>query len=382
MMTVEGEDPSSKQVQDLHISIQRLIQATRRGDAELMRLFREMDRVRGHERFGCCTMNDYVALVLGVDDVAARERMRVSRALGELSRLEEVLRNGQLSYAKVRAVTRVATVENEQEWINKALELTARELEWEVARSRKGDRGTHRFFHMKPMDREMTRLIIELPAEEMEMIHQAIEKIRRVAGGSVPPSEALLYMAAEMLNTEFDETRTADHFQVVVHVGKGCGDVGEGSSKNVSAETKVLPPAGEVQTECGKGWVSPEKVDQLMCDASIIMARHLDDGTIEVSDQGRTIPAATRRAVLWRDGRQCRVPGCRNRLWLDLHHHDPWWAGGEHSQANLITLCRQHHTALHEGRIRIARQRNPDDPVKFYAGQWEITSTGFDPTLG
>ena len=87
------------------------------------RLGKEEPLQHRHERFGCCTMNDYVALVLGVDDVASRERMRVSRALGELTRLEETLKNGQLSYAKVRAVTRVATVENEQEWINKALEL-------------------------------------------------------------------------------------------------------------------------------------------------------------------------------------------------------------------------------------------------------------------
>jgi len=39
--------------------------------------------------------------------------VRVARALGELPRLAEALARGELSYAKVRALTRVATHETE-----------------------------------------------------------------------------------------------------------------------------------------------------------------------------------------------------------------------------------------------------------------------------
>jgi hypothetical protein len=48
---------------------------------------------------------------VGLDPGAARERVRVARALGTLPALAEALACGQLSYAKVRALTRVATPE-------------------------------------------------------------------------------------------------------------------------------------------------------------------------------------------------------------------------------------------------------------------------------
>ncbi len=50
---------------------------------------------------------------MGLDLGAARERVRVSRALETLPLLSEALAHGQLSYAKVRALTRVATPETE-----------------------------------------------------------------------------------------------------------------------------------------------------------------------------------------------------------------------------------------------------------------------------
>src|SRR5437879_6357768 len=51
---------------------------------------------------------------VGLDPRAARERVRVARALGALPGLAEALARGELSYAKVRALTRVATPDTEE----------------------------------------------------------------------------------------------------------------------------------------------------------------------------------------------------------------------------------------------------------------------------
>src|SRR5262249_24618492 len=51
---------------------------------------------------------------VGLDPGAARERVRVARALGSLPRLSQALARGELSYSKVRALTRVATPETEE----------------------------------------------------------------------------------------------------------------------------------------------------------------------------------------------------------------------------------------------------------------------------
>jgi hypothetical protein len=64
------------------------------------------------------------------------------------------------------------------------------------------------------------------------------------------------------------------------------------------------------------------------------------------------IPPALRRAVLRRDERRCRVAGCRNATFLDLHHIQPRSEGGSHSADNLVTLCSAHHRALHRGELR------------------------------
>jgi hypothetical protein len=67
----------------------------------------------------------------------------------------------------------------------------------------------------------------------------------------------------------------------------------------------------------------------------------------------QTIPPALRRAVLLRDQQRCRVPGCRNSLFLDVHHVELRSEGGRNEFANLVTLCGAHHRAGHRGHLVI-----------------------------
>ena len=67
----------------------------------------------------------------------------------------------------------------------------------------------------------------------------------------------------------------------------------------------------------------------------------------------QTIPPATRRTVLRRDGGRCRVPGCRHAVFVEPHHIGLRSEGGDHDAENLITLCAAHHRAVHQGRLII-----------------------------
>ena len=80
-----------------------------------------------------------------------------------------------------------------------------------------------------------------------------------------------------------------------------------------------------------------------------------------------------RRAVLHRDHHRCRVPGCSNRLWLDLHHLEYFSAGGDNSEANLITLCSVHHQLLHDGRLGIERR---EEGLLFRFGDGRVVPDG------
>src|SRR4030095_3002978 len=80
--------------------------------ARLLALIREFD-ARGGWNTGFRSCAAWLSWRVGLDLGAARERVRVARALGSLPLLAEALARGQLSYAKVRALTRVATPETE-----------------------------------------------------------------------------------------------------------------------------------------------------------------------------------------------------------------------------------------------------------------------------
>jgi len=80
--------------------------------ARLLELIREFD-ARGGWNSGFRSCAAWLSWRAGLDLGAARERVRVARALGALPRLAEALARGELSYAKVRALTRVATPETE-----------------------------------------------------------------------------------------------------------------------------------------------------------------------------------------------------------------------------------------------------------------------------
>ena len=81
--------------------------------ARLLDLIREFDARKGwNTGFRSCAA--WLSWRVGLDLGAARERVRVARALPVLPRLARALARGELSYAKVRALTRVATSETEE----------------------------------------------------------------------------------------------------------------------------------------------------------------------------------------------------------------------------------------------------------------------------
>ena len=87
--------------------------------ARLLDLIREFD-ARGGWNNGFRSCAAWLSWRVGLDLGAARERVRVARALGTLPGLARALARGEVSYAKVRAVTRVATPETEERLLNVA----------------------------------------------------------------------------------------------------------------------------------------------------------------------------------------------------------------------------------------------------------------------
>ena len=101
--------------------------------------------------------------------------------------------------------------------------------------------------------------------------------------------------------------------------------------------------------------MAAETARRLSCDASVVALIENDDGEpLNVGRKTRTISAPLRRALNARD-KGCRFPGCANARYIDAHHVEHWANGGETKPSNLVSLCRFHHRAVHEGGYRIEK---------------------------
>src|SRR5947207_2508654 len=347
--------------------------------AHLLDLIREFDARAGwNTGFRSCA--EWLSWRVGLDRGAARERVRVARALGTLPRLARALARGELSYSKVRALTRVATPDTEERLLAVGRAGTAEHVERIVRGWRRVDRlaeaketarrHTSRALHVYQDEDGMVvirgRLAPEVGAALIQALTAAREALYHKAhaqhvpagtsGADVstePPTmpqqqaDALALIAETALRHGIDPGAPGERYQVVVHVDAPVLADADAPGQSV-LEDGVRVPA--------------ETSQRLACDASRVMMRHDPDGRIvEVGARTRTIPPALRRALHHRD-RGCRFPGCGLRFGQG-HHIRHWAHGGPTTLSNLALLCRRHHRAVHEEGYQVERQR--DGQLKF-----------------
>src|SRR5438093_7995200 len=96
------------------------------GTCRWLELVAEVDR---RDQLVGCTTAAWLAWRCGLTPRAAREHVRVARRLEELPLIHEAFAGGELSYAKVRALTRIADADSEAELLDLAYQLTASQLE-------------------------------------------------------------------------------------------------------------------------------------------------------------------------------------------------------------------------------------------------------------
>ena len=346
--------------------------------ARLLDLIREFDAREGwNTGFRSCA--EWLSWRVGLDPGAARERVRVARALGKLPLLSEALARGELSYAKVRALTRVATPETEARLLAVGRAGTAAQVERIVRGWRLVDRQAEareaarqhasRALHVHQDEDGTVVLRGRLAPEVGALLIRALDAARealyqRVRGARTfdspedpqedPPTlaqqqaDALALLAETALHHDLDPGAPGERYQVVVHV-----------DAPVLADPRH---PGQSVLEDGSR-VSAETSRRLACDVSRVVMRQDPDGRlVEIGTRTRTIPPALRRALQHRD-RGCRFPGCEVRV-TEGHHIRHWAAGGPTTLGNLVLLCRRHHRAVHEEGYRIAR--GPDGGLRFH----------------
>ena len=149
-------------------------------------------------RAGFLTCAQWLSWRIGVGPKAAREKVRVARALRELPRIDASFGRGELSYSKVRALTRVATPVTEQDLLDLALHATASQLDRLVrsyARCVESASVTRtpserRYVRRSEAFGSMVEIEMLLAPEEAAVVWEAIEAAsdRAPAGASGDPT--------------------------------------------------------------------------------------------------------------------------------------------------------------------------------------------------
>jgi 5-methylcytosine-specific restriction endonuclease McrA len=321
----------------------------------------------------------------------AREHVRVARAMRALPVIRGEFAAGRMSFAKVRALTRIATAATDADLAEMAGPMTASQLERfarahrHVSKLEAGPAEAERRLRWRLDDDGSLVLSVRLPPADGAVVLQALrasardlESVGEEAAARTSLADALVGISGAYLAGKIATASNPDIYQVIVHVGTDVLT----DPADVSAETppgapspdeRVGHPANPRRCHVEDGpALHPGTVRRMACQATLSWMLHDHDGTLlDVGRRHRVPPPALRRAVRERDGYRCRFPGCRSRR-VEIHHLQPWSKGGPTSLWNLILFCKCHHTIVHElgylitlgedGEITVTRPDGSDLP--------------------
>jgi hypothetical protein len=348
-----------------HEVLSRLARERAAADAEEGRWLLAALRSAAHVHLGYGTFGEYVERLFGYKPRSTQEKLRVAEALEELPAVARALETGGLNWSAARELKRVAVAETERDWLEVAQGKTVHQLEALVAGKSPGDTPSS----ANRPDARRHVLRFEVAPETLALFREAMNKLRR-SGTPLDDDSALMLMARHVLGGPGDEGRAS--YQIALSVCPECGtgrQQASGELVPVGAEVVAMAdcdgqhlgplPAsatneGPVANEGAHvGAKRPRERSEYQGDCP---ARGKGAGTPPKKDARakQTVTPATRRAVLRRDHERCAAPGCRNALFLDIHHVEPRSEGGGNEADNLITLCGVHHRAAHRGELVVA----------------------------
>ena len=331
---------------------------------EFLRALAESDRHRDWEDEGFGSCAEWLAWRIGITRGTANEKVRAAGALEDLPLISEAMSKGELSFSKVRAITRVATPDNESELLEFALAGSAANLErlvrgWKTLSrfdEQEAERIRHsrRCFSVFPDEDGMYvvrgRLDPEVGAALMRAVEAASDALFTEASKNnndgrhteeAPESaqlraDAVGLIAERALAAGFgaglgagagdgvgDQApisgSRAERYQVVLHV-EAATLAEEGRARPLRARGRHpncrgnCPTAG-VRREPGRGEPRRGQPGRGQPRRGRLNPGPGPMGSVlDVGRKTRTIPPALRRALDARD-RGCRFP----RVWAPLH---------------------------------------------------------------
>lgn len=354
-------------------------------EAAQLRLLGEFDRREAWAGHGLLSCAHWLSWRTGLGLVAARERVRVARALGDLPAIGAAYAAGSMSWSQTRAVTRVATPEDEQTYVELCRNTSAAQIERVVRGVRRVHKteedsadpelAAHRLRSRTSYDEDGNLTVtLHLGAEQGALVLASLEQVRssldasaqapvldapasrspdqgaQDASAEAPagrPSAATLTEAfVEMSRLALDQlAQTSPAGSRRQRAGLAVQvDPISGWARLVDGE--LLPPGSLAKTSA-----LGQALKTLPGRGGAPGLRPVTGADLARHDRGRTLrhpdqPLRDLLGVL--DGERCRFPGCTRHRKLHAHHLVTWADGGATDLDNLVLLCARHHTLVHQ----------------------------------
>ena len=290
-------------------------------------------------------MAHWVSWKCGLGMRAAREHVRVAVALRDLPEARAAFAGGELSFSKVRALTRFTIAEQERSDVELARQTTAAQLERIAGAYVAACRAAEPDPERRALDASFVAtagnadgvtgtITMSVPIDLLARFDDAMD----AAMASIPSDDAvpaahrrvLAFAAIVEAFCEPDPTRPA--VETIVH-----------------ADVETLADDVPGRCEASGRRIASETARRLACDSAVQLAVDRGVSALDLGRRARFPNPALRRFVVERNHGCCQFPGCTQRTRLRVHHVQHWAQGGATDRENLVPLGPAHHRAVHEG---------------------------------
>jgi len=341
-------------------------------------LIAEFERRKAWSGYGLRSCAHWLNWKCGIDMGAAREKVRTALALTTLPKTKTAFQKGELSFSKVRALTKIATPKNESFLLNIAEYGTAHHMEKLI----KSYRTVDQTLNAEDLKQDTTKQDIRKEDKQKEnrsVICYQDNDGMWIIHAKLPPEEgSLVAKTLKELGDKLAETEIQAEAQ--------SEQKDNTEPKNVSAETFSLNKTEEKLT-----------FPQRRADALIALSEHYL-ATVHNASANTPTNASTNTLTALKSAERCQLilhiqagdqnrhpanldgqwltPSAARRMACDAglliveedHHIKHWADGGETKLDNLVTLCRYHHRELHKGSFYLSLKpaaTNSDKPTRF-----------------
>jgi len=306
---------------DLLRRLTKLVQQSRRVEADLIAHIGEVDHRRLYAREACSSMFVYSIEVLHLSEPEAYLRIAVARAARKHPVLLAMLGDGRLHLSGIAILAPHLTEENRDKVLARAAHKSKRQIE-ELAAE----------LAPKPdVPSAIRKLPTRAPAPALQLRPDGVKNEMPSRPAPPPPAPAIVQPLAPA------------RYQVKFTASRELRDKLERLQGLMNVDLAVVIEAAVTE--------KLERIEAKRYGETKNPRKTVED--TDTSPRSRYIPAAVKRIVRRRDSGQCRFVDkngrrCTERRGLEFHHHDPFGRGGDHDPDQISLMCHAHNAYLAE----------------------------------